>query len=188
MSNSYDKSAEEKISLAKNEVIGAISETMDLYGVTPSAGTLYATLYLSDQMNLNEMRDELNMSKPSMSTSVRKLQDNGMVKRIFQQGTRNHTYAAEKDFFKSFMSFYCKMWEREAEMNLDAIEEAKKHLNEVIEDEDVSQALKDEAKEQFELIDQSKTYYNWLKRLSNSVKTEEIFSFLPKDINDEKKD
>lgn len=188
MSNAHDKTAEEKITLAKNEVIGAISETMDLYGVTPSAGTLYATLYLSDQMNLNEMRDELNMSKPSMSTSVRKLHDNGMVKRIFQQGTRNHTYAAEKDFFRSFMSFYCKMWEREADMNLEAIEDAKIYLREVMEDDNVSQPLKDEAKEQFELIDQSKTYYNWLKRLANSVKTEEIFSFLPKEIDDEKKD
>ena len=184
MSKSLDQQAEDKILDAKNEVIGAISETMDLYGVTPSAGTLYATLYLSDPMNLNEMRDELNMSKPSMSTSVRKLHDNGMVKRIFQQGTRNHTYAAEKDFFKSFMSFYCKMWIREAEMNLEAIEEAKQHLNEVIENDKVSEELRDNAREQFELIDHSTVYYKWLKRLANSVKTEEIFSFLPKETND----
>ena len=79
MSKSIDEKAENNILAAKNEVIGAISETMDLYGVTPSAGTLYATLYLSDQMNLDEMREELEMSKPSMSTSVRKLHGNGMV-------------------------------------------------------------------------------------------------------------
>lgn len=181
MSKNIDEQAHEKITAAKNEVIGAISETMDLYGVTPSAGTLYATLYLSDQMNLDEMRDELNMSKPSMSTSVRKLHNNGMVKKIYQQGSRKHTYAAEKDFFKSFMSFYCQMWEREAHMNLDSIEEAEKHLLEVIQNVDVSLDLRETAQEQFNLIDHSKVYYKWLNRLAESVKTEEIFSFLPKE-------
>ena len=181
LSKSIDETAEDKISAAKNEVIGAISETMDLYGVTPSAGTLYATLYLSDQMNLDEMREELNMSKPSMSTSVRKLHDNGMVKKLYQQGSRKHTYAAEKDFFKSFMSFYCQMWEREADMNLNSIGEAENHLTEVIENEEVSDELRNEAKEQFDLIENSKEYYNWLNRLADSVKTGEIFAFLPKD-------
>lgn len=186
MSKSLDEKAQDKIIAAENEVIGAISETMDLYGVTPSAGKLYATLYLSDQMNLDEMREELEMSKPSMSTSVRKLHDNGMVKKIYQQGSRKHTYAAEKDFFKSFMSFYCKMWEREAEMNLNAVNEAEVNLKQVIEDDNVSDELRVTAKEQFDLITNSKTYYNWLNKLANSVKTEEIFSFLPKEENNKK--
>lgn len=181
MSKSIDEKAENNILAAKNEVIGAISETMDLYGVTPSAGTLYATLYLTDQMNLDEMREELEMSKPSMSTSVRKLHDNGMVKKVYQQGSRKHTYAAEKDFFKSFMSFYCQMWERETNMNLDSIEEAENLLNEVIDDKNVSDELRNEAKEQFDLINHSKEYYYWLNRLANSVKTGEIFAFLPKE-------
>src|SRR5699024_11318045 len=97
MSKSIDKNAENKISAAKNEVIGAISETMDLYGVTPSAGTLYATLYLSDQMNLDEMREELNMSKQSMSTSVRKLHINGMDKKVYIQGLLKQTFTEKKD-------------------------------------------------------------------------------------------
>src|SRR5699024_9811516 len=156
MTKSFDEQAKQQIDAAKHEIISAISETMDLYGVTPSAGTLYATLYLNDQMNLDEMREELNMSKPSMSTSVRKLHNNGMVKKVYQQGSRKHTYAAEKDFFKSFMSFYCHMWEREADMNLNSIEEAENHLKEVIENKDVSDALRNEAKEQFDLINNSK--------------------------------
>src|SRR5690625_1810669 len=123
MSKSIDEMAEDKISEAKAEVIAAISETMDLYGVTPSVGRLYATLYLNDQMTLNEMRDELNMSKPSMSTGIRKLQKYGMVKRKYEKGSREHTYKAEKNFFRSFMSFYWQMWEREATMNLDSIED-----------------------------------------------------------------
>jgi len=181
MNNSLDEQAYETIESAKNEIISAISETMDLYGVTPSAGALYATLYLSDQMNLDEMRDELNMSKPSMSTGIRKLYDNGMVKRIHQKGTRKHTYAAEKDFFKSFMSYYCQMWQREVDMNMEAVSQAEEYLQKVIEDEEVSNKVREQAKEQFDLINKSKVYYNWLERLTHSVKTGEIFEFLPKE-------
>jgi|SRR5690625_269302 len=181
MNNSLDEQAYETIESAKNEIISAISETMDLYGVTPSAGALYATLYLGDQMNLDEMRDELNMSKPSMSTGIRKLYDNGMVKRIHQKGTRKHTYAAEKDFFKSFMSYYCQMWQREVDMNMEAVSQAEEYLQKVIEDEEVSNKVREQAKEQFDLINKSKVYYNWLERLTHSVKTGEIFEFLPKE-------
>lgn len=70
-----------KIEEAKDKVIGAIAETMDLYGVTPAAANLYATMYFEDQMTLDEMRTELGMSKPSMSTSVRRLQEIDMVKK-----------------------------------------------------------------------------------------------------------
>src|SRR5699024_12282456 len=120
MSKSIDEMAEDKISEAKDEVIAAISETMDLYGVTPSVGRLYATLYLNDQMTLNEMSDELNMSKPSMSTGIRKLQKYGKVKRKYEKGSREHTYIAEKNFFRSYMSFYMQMWERKAAINLNS--------------------------------------------------------------------
>ena len=181
VSKSLDEQAQENIEAAKNEIIAAISETMDLYGVTPSAGTLYATLYLNEQMNLDEMRDELNMSKPSMSTGVRKLHSNGMVKKVHQKGTRKHIYTAEKDFFKSFMTYYCQMWQREVDMNTEAVREAEVYLQRVMEDKQVSDDLRERAKEHFELVNNSKIYYRWLERLTNSVKTGEIFSFLPKE-------
>jgi len=181
MEHSHDEEAQEKITFAKDQVIGAISETMDLYGVTPAEGKLYATMYFNEQMNLDEMREELKMSKPSMSTSVRKLQGNGMVKRVFQRGTRKHTYAAEKDFFRSFMSFYCQMWEREVKMNLKAIKEAETYLTEIVEDEAVSTDLRNEAQTHYDLLENSKTYYRWLEKLAISVRDGDIFDFLPKE-------
>jgi len=186
MENANDDQAKEKLEFAKDQVIGAISETMDLYGVTPSAGMLYATMYFEGQMNLDEMREELGMSKPSMSTSVRKLQENGMVKRTYQRGTRKHMYMAEKDFFRSFMSFYCQMWEREVKMNLEAIEEAEVHLARVAKDENISAEIRDEAQEHYDMIESSKVYYKWLGRLAKSIQSGEIFEFLPKDPSEEK--
>lgn len=180
MANPQDKHAKEKMADAKEQVIGAISETMDLYGVTPSAGSLYATMYFKDQMNLDEMREELEMSKPSMSTSIRKLQEIEMVKKTFQRGSRKHTYMAEKNFFHSFMAFYCQMWEREVKMNMAAIKEAEGNLAEIFEDDSVSNEIRDEAKAHYNMLENSKVYYRWLERLVTSIRNEEIFEFLPK--------
>ncbi|GMA52884.1 hypothetical protein GCM10025857_42410 [Alicyclobacillus contaminans] len=83
MTNSHDEKAKAQLEDAEDQVTQAISETMDLYGVTPAAGKIYATMYFEDQMNLDEMREKLGMSKPSMSTNVRHLQEIGMVKRNF---------------------------------------------------------------------------------------------------------
>ncbi|MDN6639194.1 MAG: GbsR/MarR family transcriptional regulator [Tetragenococcus sp.] len=181
MDNLHDERAREQLEDAKDEVTQAISETMDLYGVTPAAGKIYATMYFEDQMNLDEMREKLGMSKPSMSTNVRHLQQIGMVKKKFQRGSRKHTYTAEKDFFHSFMAYFCQMWEREVKTNMEAIHHAEKPLLEIINDEEVSDSLQEEARDDYELLNQSKVYYNWLEKLVHSIQSEEIFEFLPKD-------
>lgn len=159
MDKAHNERAKEKLEYAQDQVIEAISETMDLYGVTPAAGRIYATMYFKDQMNLDEMREELGMSKPSMSTNVRKLQQIEMVKKKFQRGTRKHTYAAEKDFFHSFMAYFCQMWEREVKLNMEAIAKAEILLLEIYEDESISNDIRNEAKKDYDLLNQSKVYF-----------------------------
>lgn len=166
---------------AKDKVIGAIAETMDLYGVTPAAANLYATMYFKEQMTLDEMRTELGMSKPSMSTSVRKLQEIEMVKKTFTRGSRKHTYVAEKNFFRSFIAFYCQMWEREVKMNLEAVEEAQEDFINVIKDSSSTPEIVAEAKKYYDQLEESKTYYRWLENLVKSIKSGEIFEYLPKE-------
>lgn len=176
-----------KIEEAKDKVMGAIAETMDLYGVTPAAANLYATMYFEGQMTLDEMRSELGMSKPSMSTSVRKLQEIEMVKKTFTRGSRKHTYAAEKDFFHSFMAFYCQMWEREVKTNLGAIESAQEDFVEVMKDSSSTPDIVAKAKEYYDQLEESKTYYHWLGDLAESIRSGEIYNFLPKDQKDSMK-
>ncbi|MBO1002546.1 choline uptake/conversion transcriptional regulator CudC [Pseudogracilibacillus auburnensis] len=181
MNLSQNDQALETIEEAENIVINAISETMDLYGVTPSTGQLYATMYFKEEMTLDEMRDELGMSKPSMSTGVRKLQEIEMVKKVFQRGSRKHNYIAEKDFFHSFISYFCQMWDREANTNMAAIRQAQILLNEVIKDSSVSSIIREDAEKKARLLEDSKKYYRWLKRLVKSIRSGEIYEFLPKD-------
>ncbi|PKR76658.1 GbsR/MarR family transcriptional regulator [Halalkalibacillus sediminis] len=174
MSESTSQSRQ-KIEDAKEQVIGALAETMDLYGVTPSAGNLYATMYFKDQMTLDEMRDELEMSKPSMSTSVRKLQELEMVKKTFTRGSRKHTYIAEKDFFRFFIVFYSQMWEREAKMNLEAIDRAQGELIDVIKDSNSTPDVVADAKSVYDQLESSKPYYHWLEDLVANLRNGKIF-------------
>lgn len=170
-----------KLEEAKDKVIGAIAETMDLYGVTPAAANLYATMYFKEQMTLDEMREELEMSKPSMSTGVRKLQEIKMVKKTYTRGSRKHTYVAEKNFFRSFIVFYCQMWEREVKTNMEAIAESQEDFIEIIKDSSSTPEIVAEAKQYYDQLEESKVYYHWLENLAASIRSGEIFEFLPKD-------
>ena len=178
---SNDEIANKKIEDAKKEVINAITETMDLYGVTTAAGRLYAIMQFKDQMNLDEMQKELDMSKPSMSTSVRKLREIDMMRKDYQHGSRKQSYIAEKNYFNTFISYFCLMWDREAKMNLEAIHRAKIELNKTFEYEDVSEELMQDARDIYNQLEESKIYYNWLERLSATVRSEEIFDYVPKE-------
>ncbi|TRM11771.1 GbsR/MarR family transcriptional regulator [Lentibacillus cibarius] len=180
MGKNEKHSAESKINRAEEEVVNAIAETMDLYGVTPSVGRLYATMYFKQQpMTLDEMKDELGMTKPSMSTAVRNLQEINIVRKIWQKGSRKDHFMAEKNFFNYFGQFFGNKWRREAELNLVAIEHAETQLQEVIADEAVEGYLKDKASQDLEQLKDYKKYCHWLRKLADSIESGEIFELLP---------
>lgn len=175
-------SAESKINHAEGEVINAIAETMDLYGVTPSIGRLYATMYFKHHpMTLDEMKDELEMTKPSMSTAVRNLQDINIVRKVWKKGSRKDHFVAEKNFFNYFGQFFGSKWRREAELNLFAIKQAESQLQEVIQGEEVEEYLIERAKQDLEQLKDYKKYCYWLQQLADSIDSGEIFDLLPVD-------
>ncbi|GEL07563.1 DNA-binding transcriptional regulator GbsR (MarR family) [Salisediminibacterium halotolerans] len=179
MAEFLDEDAKQSIDNAKDLVVDSLAETMDLYGVTRSAGTLYGTMYFEGDMTLDEMRDQLGMSKPSMSTGVKKLQDFNVVKKTFRKGQRKHTYVAERDFFRFFANFFSYKWEREVDMNLEAIRTAQNQLADIIASENLSAEVIQEAQETYDILEQSKPYYYWLQRLAAMVKSGEIFDIIP---------
>ena len=97
---------EHQLETAKDIFINAIGETMDLYGINRSVGNLYGTMLFEDSMTLDEMREELQMSKPSMSAGVKRLQEFDIVKQKFTRGSRKQHFIAEKDFFNFFSNFF----------------------------------------------------------------------------------
>ncbi|MFJ7931638.1 choline uptake/conversion transcriptional regulator CudC [Peribacillus sp. NPDC096448] len=164
---------------AESLVIDAIAETMDLYGVTHSIGRLYGVLYFSEEpMTLNQMSNSLGMSKPSMSTGIHSLVDIEMVQKVWRKGERKDLYKAEKDFFVSFLSFFCKKWDRELSVNMQAIEKATEKLNSLLENPDVPDAIQQKARKDLQQLQDSTQYYLWLKKLVHAFRSKELFKMI----------
>ncbi|APC50073.1 GbsR/MarR family transcriptional regulator [Virgibacillus halodenitrificans] len=178
--------AKEKIDQVEHMMINTISETMDLYGVTPSVGRLYATMYFKHEpITLDEMKDALGMSKPSMSTSVRKLQEINIVQKVWQKGSRKDSFIAEKNFFNYFTQFYGMKWEREVSMYLASLKKAQALLKEVIEDSETDEASREKAELDYQQLADAMVYYRWLDKLTKLTKSGEIFDYIPVDDVDE---
>ncbi len=170
----------EALEKARNNVVRSIAETMDLYGVTPSVGKLYGTMYFRNKsMSLDEMKDELGMSKPSMSTAVKSLQEIDMIKKTWLKGSRRDQFVSEKDFFKLFIQYFCKMWEREVKINLNAIEDTRTEIHTLLSQADLDEEVREEAEYSLTLLKESKKYYYWLSDLAANFRSGQIFDLVP---------
>jgi DNA-binding transcriptional regulator GbsR (MarR family) len=171
----------EKLERSRTRVIDAIAQNMNLYGVTPSIGRLYGLLFFSDEpMTLDKMKEELGMSKTSMSTSVRSLLDLNMVDKVWVKGVRKDLYSIEEDWYQSFFDFFSLKWRTGISENITAIEKSLKELKELINNEETSENIKELANTDILKLQNSLDYYDWLNRLVDSFETKEIFNFIPK--------
>src|SRR5699024_8245108 len=103
-----------------------------------------------------------------------------MVKQVFQRGSRKHVYQAEKDFFHTFTSFFCHMWEREINTNNPAAQQAKKLLLDVVNDDSVSSIIIKDDEAKLVQVEDTVEYYKWIERLVKRIRNGEIYEFNPK--------
>ncbi|OIJ11886.1 GbsR/MarR family transcriptional regulator [Anaerobacillus arseniciselenatis] len=179
-SSKKDEKEWAKYEETKEQFIQSIAKNMNLYGITPSIGRLYGALYFSeDPMTLDDMREALGMSKTSMSTGVRSLQDMKMVEPVFRRGIRKDLYRTEEDWYKSFSALFSRTWKKATETNIEEMEEAKEELEKLYEQTDDTQ-LKERITEDFQRLDYAKDYYEWLLRFVQVVETGKIFDLVPK--------
>ncbi|MCM3567360.1 GbsR/MarR family transcriptional regulator [Neobacillus mesonae] len=172
---------EKRLIQARERVIDAISQNMHLYGVTESVGRLYGALYFQeDPMTLDEMKDELGMSKTSMSTSVRNLMDLKMVDKVWRKGVRKDLYQAEPDWYQTFIDFFTIKWRAGVNINVSAMEKSLTELHLLIEDNETDERIKNMARVDCEKILAALEYYDWLNRLVDSFESGEIFQYIPK--------
>ena len=175
----HSNNPEHQLDEAKDIVINAIGETMDLYGINRSVGNLFGTMLFEDSMTLDEMREQLQMSKPSMSSGVKKLQEYDIVKQQFTRGSRKQHFIAEKDFFNFFRNFFTRKWEREINTNMEAIKDAEKIINPLLDKENLDEEAREDALNVKAQLNHSKIYYEWLEQLSESLESGEIFKYFP---------
>jgi len=168
------------IERARERVIETISQNMHLYGVTPSIGRLYGTLFFNDEpMTLDEMKEALQMSKTSMSTSVRTLMGLNMVEKVWVKGVRKDLYAAKKDWYQIFFDFFTNQWAKVIQINTKAIHQSMKELEDLLSNEN---GLTDEQRAQIQLdiekLRYTDAYYRWLEKLISTFENKAIFDFV----------
>ncbi len=177
MTRSQNK--QQQLEQAKDIVINSIGQTMDLYGTNRSVGNLYGTMVFEGSMTLDEMRHQLQMSKPSMSAGVKKLQEFDIVKQQFTRGSRKQHFIAEKDFFIFFRNFFTKKFQREIDINVEAVKDAQAIINPLLESSDLTEAETQEAHKIKAQLDHTHVYYEWLEQLTESIESGEIFKYFP---------
>lgn len=180
------KTDTQRLEEARDVMISAIAQSMVAYGVTPSVGRIYAVLYFAESpLTLDDIKDEVAMSKASVSTGIRELIDTGMVVKVWKKGDRKDHYIAEKDFFKNFLSFMVKMLRLERGVIHKAIEQTEPVMQELAQEAD-DESVRDAAAKDLSRVSGSKAYLNWIMQLANAMESGEIFAHFPRPEHDER--
>lgn len=169
-----------KLERSRTRFIQEISKNMYLYGITPSVGRLYGTVFFADEpLTLDEMSKELGMSKTSMSTGIRNLLDSDMVERVWQKGVRKDLYQTEEDWYKSFSSLFVNRWRTAVDDNLEAGVELGRALDELYaetEDEMLKEVIEIDRKK----LKKARSYYEWLGQVIELFESGKIYEIVPK--------
>ena len=74
------------------------ARTAQTFGLNRLLGQIYMLLYMSaDPLSLDDISDELGISKPSISIACRQLAGLGILHRVWKKGDRKDYYEAETD-------------------------------------------------------------------------------------------
>jgi DNA-binding transcriptional regulator GbsR (MarR family) len=92
-------SSSKPLDAARRKFIEAGGNTTQSFGFGRIPGQLFALLYLSaNPLCLDDIARELGVSKASVSTTVRQLEQWAAVRRVWVKGDRKDYYEAETDF------------------------------------------------------------------------------------------
>lgn len=171
----------ERLNEARDVMESAIAQSMVIYGVTPSVGRIYGVLYFaSEPLTLDEIKDQVAMSKASVSNGMRELLETEMVTKVWKKGERKDHFVAEKDFLRNFLNYFMKKLRQERNLIMKAVEQTNPILKDISKTADDPQ-VQETSKRDLELIEESQTYLDWTMRLANAMESGEIFEYFPQE-------
>jgi DNA-binding transcriptional regulator GbsR (MarR family) len=92
---------DDKLTLTRENFIQGMSRISQFWGFPKVMGAIYGAIYLSPEpICLDDIVEQVNVTKGSVSTNVRALERLGMVHKHIQIGERKDFYLAETDFWK----------------------------------------------------------------------------------------
>lgn len=170
----------QRLQQARDIIISAIAQTMVIYGVTPSIGRIYGVLYFAEEpLTLDEIKDQVSMSKASVSNGMRALLETEMVTKVWKKGDNKDHYIAEKDFFLNFISFFTKKLRQERNLIAKATEQSRPVIEEIARNSS-NPEVAEAAKRDLENLENSEMYLLWTMNLANALESGEIYQYFPK--------
>ena len=119
---------------ARRTFIDRMGQATEADGLSPIAGRLFAALLLSEQpRSLDDLAEELAVSKASVSTEARRLLDRGIVDRVPTPGDRRDYYELTPDFYARVIRNRLERWRR-IQSQVDAVRNESAELGPVVRD------------------------------------------------------
>lgn len=169
------------IEKSRQRVMDSIGTNMDLYGITMSIGHLYGNMYFHDgPVTLDEMGQEMGMSKTSMSTGMRTLIDLKMINKVWGKGSRKDLYEVERDWHQNFVDYFSIKWRKSMEMNLNSLHKSLKELNKLREENLDNEQLIALVDKDIERMNHAAHYYKWIGQFIDALETGKIYDLIPK--------
>lgn len=173
-------SNEDKLNEIRSVIIAEIAENIKLYGISETVGLVMATIYYHNKpITLDELSEEMGMSKMSMSNAVRELLEIGIVHKVHVNHSRKHHYIVEQDYYQFFIDLFCYKWGVSIYRKGTSRNKLSKELQDII-DNDNDENVKEKAEK---LLDENKKaieYFNWITRLIEFFDSQEVFKHIPK--------
>lgn len=157
-------SDQEKLMIARNNIIDAFGGCFAIYGVPEVTGHIYGVLYFADRpLGLEEIAGELGVSKATVSINVRVLEGFKCVRKVWQKGSRRDYYEAERNLTKIFIEILKNCVKKELEITNDALKKSKELLAEIVDTPD--EELRKQVMLHCELIKNLEKDYIWYGRV-----------------------
>ncbi|WP_182200908.1 GbsR/MarR family transcriptional regulator [Paraliobacillus salinarum] len=171
----------DKLDLVKNRIIEQIAENMKSYGFPGTIGRVIAIIYYEGRaLDLDELAEKTGMSKTRMSQVMREMSHLNIAEKVFVKGSRKDYYTVESDYYQTFISLFTSNWKEVVARNKKIEQRIIQDLNSILEDENASENLIEEAKQYKIDSEQSIEYYDWVDRLVEFFESQEIFKYVPK--------
>jgi DNA-binding transcriptional regulator GbsR (MarR family) len=115
----------ENLAAVNNSTVAGLGRLARFFGFSEVMGRLYGTLLLSpDPLSLDDLADNLEISKGSVSMNMRALERWGMAKEVWMRGERRKFYAAESDLWQVIRNVLSSRERREVQVALEVLGES----------------------------------------------------------------
>lgn len=117
-----------KYTEARHQLINTWGQLSTQWGISRTMGQIHALLMISpDPLTMDQIIEQLTISRGSVSMSVRNLVEWGIVHRTFLPGDRKEYFASEKDVWKMALQIARERKRRE----LDPVINSMQHLQQI---------------------------------------------------------